>query len=335
MSMSPTSSIVAAATTTVALVTSPHIPSATLPTTAVASASFGDKVLTAASQGAAGAIIGAMLSSVTEPFANRLLVKRMTISEAMADMNVKQCATFFQTTLPTNFIKFPLFEALNEMIRLLKVPAGISGVVIGAMFTTATLPITNYRFCKSMNEEVSLSSPKLWVAYLPTVVRDIIYAQFRNAADGFIHRNYPTLRSTTSGRVLAMFIVVMLSCIISSPCNEWRGYMLQPADKRKSVADFFQLERYLRSTLVGATVMGTSMGIATLVGPPFQQYVLPLVKDRRTLLLVVLLAAAYHASKGNFPSKCFNLSCFTSSSASTSTTTSIPTNNSSNPSPKV
>ena len=257
---------------------------------------FLTSVVAAASQGAAGAIIGALLASVTDPVTNRVLVKRMTLTQALGEVDPKQCINYFKTTLPTNFIKFPLFEVLNEVTSKLDIPPSLKGVVAGAIFTSATLPLTNYRYCKSVQEEVSISSPKLWKAYLPTVVRDIIYANARNQVSAAVARAFPELSNSTSGRIVAMFITVVSACIISSPGNEWRGYTLQPADRKKSVSEFFQLERYLRSTLIGAIVMGVSLGVATVVAGPVQS-ALPLLKDKRVILLGLAIAAAHHYNK--------------------------------------
>ena len=257
------------------------------------SSKFLTSVVAAASQGAAGAIIGAFLASVTDPITNRVLVRRMTLSQAISEVDTKQMVEYFKTTLPTNFIKFPLFEVLNEITsKLDNIPPSLKGIVAGALFTTATLPLTNYRYCKSVQEEVSLSSPKLWKAYLPTVIRDIIYANARNAVAAAVARSYPDLSKSAQGRIIAMFITVVAACIISSPGNEWRGYTLQPPEKKKPVHEFFQLERYLRSTLIGAVVMGSSLGIATVVGPPVQQ-ALPYLKDKRVLAALLALSIAY------------------------------------------
>ena len=260
------------------------------------SGKFISSVVTAASQGAAGAIIGATLASVTDPITNRVLVKRMTLSQAISEVDVQQMIKYFQTTLPTNFIKFPLFEVLNEVTSKLNVPASLKGVVAGTIFTTATLPLTNYRYCKSVQEEVTWTSPKLWKAYIPTVVRDIIYANSRNQIAAMVAKAFPDLAKSTSGRIVAMFITVVAACIISSPGNEWRGYTLQPSDKRKPPGEFFQLERYLRSTLIGAVVMGLSLGAATVVGPPVQR-LLPLFADKRVIAVAVAVGLAYEYNR--------------------------------------
>ena len=107
---------------------------------------FASTVVGAATQGASGAIIGAFLASVTDPVTNRLLVKRMTLAQAIADVDAQQCYSYFKTTLPTNFIKFPLFEVLNEISGKLDVHSSLKGVITGVIFTTATLPLTNYRY---------------------------------------------------------------------------------------------------------------------------------------------------------------------------------------------
>jgi hypothetical protein len=265
-------------------------------TTPLGSNKFISSVVSAASQGAAGAIIGATLASVTDPITNRVLVKRMTVSQAISEVNSDQMLKYFKTTLPTNFIKFPLFEVLNEVITSLNVPASLKGVVSGAIFTTATLPLTNYRYCKSVQEDISLRSPKLWKAYVPTLVRDIVYANSRNQIAGLIAQVFPHLSKTTRGRIVAMFVTVVAACIISSPGNEWRGYTLQPVDKRKPVGEFFQFERYLRSTLIGALVMGLSLGIATVVGPPVQR-LLPLLTDKRIMTAALVLALTYEYNR--------------------------------------
>ena len=256
------------------------------------------KVVAAASQGAAGAIVGAFLACVTDPVTNRLLVKRMTLSQALADVDFEQCISYFRTTLPTNFIKFPLFEVLNVVTAKLNMPDNLKGVAAGAIFTTATLPLTNYRYCKSVREDVQLSSPKLWKAYLPTVIRDIAYANARNYIAAIIQRSHPGVAGSVLGRILSMFVTVVAACIISSPGNEWRGYSLQPANARKPLSEFFQTARYLRSTLIGAVVMGISLGLATVVGPPVQRS-LPYLKDPRVVSAMLALWIAYRLNKGS------------------------------------
>ncbi|KAF4704619.1 hypothetical protein FOZ63_029233 [Perkinsus olseni] len=250
----------------------------------------------AASQGAAGAIVGALIASVTDPVTNRVLVERCSLKQALAEVDVEKSLKYFQTTLPTNFIKFPLFEVLNEIIRRVDIPKELRGVVTGIIFTTATLPITNYRFNKSMNREVTLADPALWTAYLPTVVRDVIYANSRNTIAAFMARTFPQASDSTIGRISTMFVTVVLACVISAPGNEWRGYSLQRPDRKKSPKEFFQLERFLRSTIVGACVMGTSLGVATVVGPPVQQ-LLPKLKDPKVLPIIILAAVFFLCKK--------------------------------------
>lgn len=260
-------------------------------------ASFLDLVLASASNGASGAIVGAMLAAVSDPIVNRVLVERITLLEAMNRVSGEQMLNYFYTTLPTNFIKFPLFEVLNTVIRKMgDIPPSMRGVVTGAIFTTATLPLTNYRFCKSMGQEVSLSSPQLWVAYPQTVLRDIVYANTRGQVAAALAKSFPEMQGTPGGQALFMFLTVLLSCILSSPLNEWRGYTLQPKEKKKSFQDFFQLERYLRSTLIGGTTMGLSLGLATFISPVIQK-MLPDFKDPKVAGLIIVGLALYLSQK--------------------------------------
>ncbi|CAE7945479.1 mco, partial [Symbiodinium necroappetens] len=69
---------------------------------AAAAPNFFSKVFAAGAQGATAAFVAAILSAICEPLVNRLLVKRMTISEALKEMNFKLISNFFLTTFPTN-----------------------------------------------------------------------------------------------------------------------------------------------------------------------------------------------------------------------------------------
>merc|ERR1719335_285968 len=169
----------------------------------MASKSFVDRVIGAASQGAVGAVVAAALSSVTEPVVNRVLVKRVPLQEAIAEMDAEQIMKFFQTVLPTNFIKFPFFEAINVIMSGVSIPPSIRGTVTGAVFCTATLPITNYRFRKSMN--LPINPKDLYQAYLPTVLRDIIYGIVRNKVFAARLAANPEFSKTNAGRFLNMF----------------------------------------------------------------------------------------------------------------------------------
>jgi len=252
--------------------------------------SFADRVIGAASQGAVGAVVAAALSSVTEPVVNRVLVKRLPLQEAIAEMDAEQILKFFQTVLPTNFIKFPFFEAINVIMSGVQIPPSIRGTVTGAVFCTATLPITNYRFRKSMNLPVN---PKdLYQAYLPTVLRDIIYGIIRNKVFSARLAAYPEYSKTNAGRFTNMFITVIASCVISAPGNELRGFMLQPAGKRQSFGEFFQPQKFVRSTSIGAMIMGIALGFGALATPKVEAFAGALrqylAKNPGSYLLIIL-----------------------------------------------
>merc|ERR1712151_1162545 len=69
------------------------------------------------------------------------------------------------------------------------------------------------------------------------------------------------------GKAAVFGIVVLAACIISSPGNEWRGYTLQPKDKKLPFAVYFKPVNYLRSTGIGASIMGISLFVGRLVTP--------------------------------------------------------------------
>merc|ERR1711953_1038447 len=99
-------------------------------------------------------------------------------------MGAQRVAKYLQTTLATNFIKFPFFEVTNMLVGGIDLPPTAKGALTGTVFCTTTLPITNYRFRKSMNLEITASN--LYQAYLPTVLRDVLYGIARNKAMAFM-----------------------------------------------------------------------------------------------------------------------------------------------------
>merc|ERR1712038_2073658 len=117
------------------------------------------------------------MGAITEPLVNRLLVKRMTFAQAYNEVTLSLVANFFLTTFPTNMLKFPVFEVINIVMSFTTVAVSIKGVVSGWLFCTIMLPVTNYRFRKSMNWEIKPSL--FYQAYIPTVARDIVYGWAR------------------------------------------------------------------------------------------------------------------------------------------------------------
>lgn len=105
-------------------------------------------------------------------------------------------------------------------------------------------------------------------AYLPTVLRDIVYGISRNKLSTALAIAYPALTVTASGRALLLFPTVLASCIISSPGNELRGYYLQPKEKRMGFKAFFRPKNYVRSTTAGALIMAISLYVGALLTTP-------------------------------------------------------------------
>merc|ERR1712146_570650 len=177
------------------------------------------------------------------------LVKRMTFSAAYNEITFKLVSNFFLTTFPTNMLKFPVFEVVNMALSFTTFSGGIRGIVNGWLFCTIMLPVTNYRFRKSMGWEINPGL--LYQAYIPTVSRDIIYGWAR----GFTGPLFLSIFAPTTffGKACVFGLTVWAACILSSPGNEWRGYTLLPKDKKLPFGEYFKPINYVRSTGVGAT----------------------------------------------------------------------------------
>merc|ERR1719436_1289392 len=115
--------------------------------------------------------------------------------------------------MATNFIKFPFFETTNVIMSGVEIPPEARGTITGAVFCTTTLPITNYRFRKSMGWEISPS--QLYQAYLPTVFRDILYGIVRNKVMAYMVGLTPQKAGTNLGRFVNMFATVIAACVLS------------------------------------------------------------------------------------------------------------------------
>jgi len=254
---------------------------------------FMTKVFAAAAQGATAAFVAAILSAVCEPVVNRLLVKRMTISQAMGEITFKLVSNFFLTTFPTNMLKFPVFEIINMALTFTSLAGSVRGIVNGFLFCTIMLPVTNYRFRKSMGWEIKPAL--LYQAYVPTVTRDIVYGWARGVVGSFLAAKMAPAGFVDKAVVFG--ITIWAACIISSPCNEWRGYTLQPKDRKLSFGEYFKPINYMRSTGIGATIMGVALMVGMLV-TPYAESLFEIMKENTlysvgaVVLLVALLMRA-------------------------------------------
>jgi len=247
-----------------------------------------------ASQGAVGAVIAASLSAVTEPVVNNMLVNRVTLMEALQQLQVEKIRTYLRTTLSTNFIKFPFFEATSVLMTGVDLPPTLRGAVTGSVFCTTTLPITNYRFRKSMDLEITPGN--LYQAYLPTVLRDILYGIVRNKVMAYMVGLNPDRANTNLGRFVNMFVTVIVSCVLSAPGNELRGYCLQPPARKLPFNEFFQPAKFVRSTSIGGLIMAVSLGFGTLATPQVEKLMNALrgyFKSNPVGFLLVLLFALH------------------------------------------
>lgn len=230
---------------------------------------FASRVFQATAQGAVASVVAASLSAVTEPIVNRVLVERIPLSEALQSLDVNNIAKYYQVTVSTNLIKFPFFEVTNMLMKDMKdLNQTARGAMTGAIFCTMTLPITNYRFMKSMNLPIELKA--LYRAYLPTVLRDIVYGIVRTLVSTEIATKYPEWSKTTSGKFLSSALAVFFACVASAPLNEMRAFTLQNPKNRMPFQEFFKLEKFIRSTSIGGAIMSVAMGTGAITTQPVQ-----------------------------------------------------------------
>mmetsp|Transcript_66650 Transcript_66650/g.159308 ORF Transcript_66650/g.159308 Transcript_66650/m.159308 type:complete len:312 (+) Transcript_66650:72-1007(+) len=266
------------------------------PPTPTTEAGFVTKVIGAAAQGATAALVAALLSACTEPLVNRLLVKRMTFAQAWQETSFAATAKFFLTTFPTNMLKFPVFEVINMMLSFTDLSGSIRGIVNGWLFCTIMLPVTNYRFRKSMGWEIKPAL--LYQAYIPTVSRDMVYGWARGTCAGLMASAFGTPASAL-GKAISFGIVIWAACIISSPCNEWRGFTLQQPDKKLPFMEYFKPVNYARSTGVGATIMGIALATGFLVTPYAESFFAYLKSNPAVgaVIALICVVGVYMATK--------------------------------------
>lgn len=244
----------------------------------------------AAASGAIAALVAAWLSAFTEPVVNRLLVQRCSFGEAIAGVKAGECVRFaVYTTFPTNMLKFPAFEAVDAALSFTPLGRSARGVVGGGLFCTLMLPVTNYRFRRSMGMPVEPGA--LYEAYPPTLIRDVVYGWSRGVLGTWLGAAFPAAASSAIGRAWIFGLAVFFSCVVSSPANEWRGYWLQPAQGKLPVRAFFKPDRYVRSTGCGATIIGFSLMLGKLTTPLAEARVRALCDNTMALRVSAIVAA--------------------------------------------
>merc|ERR1711948_219540 len=93
------------------------------------------------------------------------------------------------------------------------------------------------------------------------------------------------------GKAVVFGLVVWAACIISSPGNEWRGYTLQPKDRKLPFAEYFKPVNYVRSTGVGATIMGIALSVGMLA-TPYAEMLFGYLKEHTMVGVAVFVAIA-------------------------------------------
>jgi len=225
-----------------------------------------DKTCGAAVRGATAALMAALLFTFTEPAMNRLLVQRCSMKVAIKSMWTCSSFSFFLTVLTANALKMPFDELIGLALSFVPLTAYLRGLLHGWLHTLFLLPVSNIRFRKSM--DLPFDPRLLYQAYLPTVLRDMVFGCARHVVGGWWGVACADLGSGSElpvqTQALRYGLTVFVSCIAAAPLNEWRGYRLQPSDEVLPFWQFFKLGPCLRSTLVGGFILSCSMALGTL-----------------------------------------------------------------------
>jgi len=224
----------------------------------------GAPVAKAVAAGAIAAFVQAALFAITEPIMNRVGVRRTSLREAVKQVDVGMMLRHFQTTLPTSLIKQPLNEGLLAAMRATGWSDGVQGLVLGILYPTLTLPLTNFRMRKSLNESYNFGD--LYAAYFPTLVRDVVGQQARTRVSSFCVYTLGWPRQSPAAMAFSMF----MTCVISSPFNELRNFYMKRGDM--TWKEFFQLKRCIRSTAVGACNFGLALWAGYWIVPKLTRF---------------------------------------------------------------
>merc|ERR1712216_1036356 len=175
----------------------------------------------------------------------------MTLSQAV---RTGQIGKVFRDTFSTYLLKFPVFEVINAILAFTALPGQVRGICNGFLYCTITLPSTNCRYSKSMGLEIKPSL--LYQAYLPTLARDIVYGWSREFMGSMLMSTVQP--GSMHGEVICFGITIFAASVLSSPCNEWRGYTLlsqRKGTKKRHFNEYFRPVNYLRSTAISSSIM--------------------------------------------------------------------------------
>ena len=89
---------------------------------------------------AVGAVVAALLSAVTEPVVNNMLVERLSLMEAVKTLDPMKITKFLQITLARNFMNI-LKNNIFASIRKQNFHLPTARLAVGSIFFV-TLPVT-------------------------------------------------------------------------------------------------------------------------------------------------------------------------------------------------
>ena len=100
---------------------------------------------------AVGAVVAALLSAVTEPVVNNMLVERLSLMEAVKTLDPMKITKFLQITLATNFMNILKNNIFASNCQYQKTKLSSSDRKTGCVGIDFFCDPAGHRFRKSMN----------------------------------------------------------------------------------------------------------------------------------------------------------------------------------------
>lgn len=171
--------------------------------------------------------------------------------EVMGEPNMK-----FMGRAKANLLLLPVFEVINAACACLSLQPWLRGLVAGIVFTSVTLPATNYRYRKSMGLSVTLGG--LLDAGLPTLLRDMTYGIGRNYLTLTVIGSFPRWNMYSPELLL---VTVIGGSLASAPFSEWRNLLLQKKGTTVPLLENFKFGAFISSSLLEAIKQGLALSI--------------------------------------------------------------------------
>jgi len=225
------------------------------------------RLVGAVSLGIVAAVVQTSLNSAVDPVMSHMASHRCGPIAAAKRLAWQDTVMYFWMILPTNLMKYPVFEFILAVLESVPVPHWLlttshwRGMLSGFIFCTLMLPIANTVLTTSSKP------PRIYRGYFPTLLRDVVYGMVREASQEAFTATWWVDDLGWLSQALRLGAAAAFACLCASPFNELRAWLL--LSKGVSLRLFVALRgpHFILTTFVGAAVMGFSLGVGKCVSP--------------------------------------------------------------------